>query len=123
MKRAALERQRTIAVWRRHLASHGADAALCACELQPGRFRKGQRVGGCGNARCYLCHSDKLLGLPNRSRQRTKVTFRDWNSFSRKERGGAAQRQIHFVRRLGLICINIELFDLCANLQQKDNDC
>lgn len=78
MERAALERRRTIAVWRRHLASHGTGAALCACELNPGRFRKGQRIGGCGNARCYLCHGEKLLGLPNPSQQRAEVSFREW---------------------------------------------
>jgi hypothetical protein len=25
-----------------------------------GRFRKGQRIGGCGNPRCWVCHSAKL---------------------------------------------------------------
>jgi hypothetical protein len=78
MKRAAIDRQRTIAVWRRHLASHSADAAHYAHEIQPGRFRKGQRIGGCGNPRCYLCHCDKLLGVPNRSQQRAEISFREW---------------------------------------------
>ena len=78
MKRAALERQRTVTVWRRHLASHDDTQVLCACEFQPGRFRKGQRIGGCGNAQCYLCHCDKLLGLPTRSQQRADVSVREW---------------------------------------------
>jgi hypothetical protein len=78
MKRAALERTRTVGVWRRHLVSHGIDAALCACEYQPGRFRKGQRVGGCGNARCYLCHPEKLLNIPDRSQRRADVSFWEW---------------------------------------------
>jgi hypothetical protein len=65
MRRAALERPRTLRVWRRHLARHLAfspAAILCVCEFQPGRFRKGERVGGCRRARCYLCHPGKLLG-------------------------------------------------------------
>ncbi len=78
MKRAALERQRTVAIWRRHLASHHGTDVLCTCEFQPGRFRKGQRIGGCGNAQCYLCHYDKLLGLPTLSQRRADVSFREW---------------------------------------------
>ena len=78
MKRAAFERRRTISVWRRHLASHGADAALCACDYQPGRFRKGQRVGGCGNARCYLCHGEKLFKIPDRSQRRADASLLEW---------------------------------------------
>ena len=61
MQRAEIERVRTIRTWRSHLLTHGAQV-LCVCELQPGRFRKSQRVGGCGRARCWLCHSDKLSG-------------------------------------------------------------
>jgi hypothetical protein len=79
MKRAAFERVRTIAVWRRHLASHGAEVGLCDCELQPGRFRKGQRIGGCGNARCYLCHFEKLFGFPKPSQRRAEISFREWS--------------------------------------------
>ena len=78
MKRAASERARTISVWRRHLVSHGVDAALCSCEYQAGRFRKSQRVGGCGTARCYLCHSEKLLKIPDRSQRRAEASFQEW---------------------------------------------
>lgn len=74
MKRAVLERSRTVSVWRRHLVSRGVDAALCSCEHQPGRFRKGHRVGGCGKARCYLCHSEELLDIPDRSQGRAEVS-------------------------------------------------
>jgi hypothetical protein len=63
MRRAALEKQRTLQVWRRHLVTHGVPL-VCGCELQPGRFRKSQRVGGCGRPRCWLCHYDKLAGNP-----------------------------------------------------------
>jgi hypothetical protein len=62
VKRAALERPRTVRTWRGHLGRHAAPVA-CACELQPGRFRKAQRIGGCNKSRCWLCHGDKLAGL------------------------------------------------------------
>ena len=61
MKRAAIERSRTLRTWRSHLRTH-REAVLCACEFQPGRFRKSQRVGGCGRSLCWLCHGDKLAG-------------------------------------------------------------
>lgn len=80
MKRATQERQRTISVWRRHLRIHGENVALCMCEFQLGRFRKGQRVGGCGNSRCYLCHSEKLFGVPNRPGRRSEVSWKEWCS-------------------------------------------
>jgi hypothetical protein len=63
MRRAALEKARTIQTWRRHLVTHGSEIA-CECELQPGRFRKSQRVGGCRRPGCWLCHFDKLSGIP-----------------------------------------------------------
>lgn len=65
MRRAAIERPRTLRTWRRHIArTHGGDTSLCICDRQPSRFRKGQRVGGCGNARCFVCHYEKILDLP-----------------------------------------------------------
>jgi len=62
MKRAASERLRTLHVWRKHSRAHRGEV-LCRCEWQPGRFRKAQRVGGCGRPQCWLCHYDKLAGL------------------------------------------------------------
>lgn len=42
MRRAALERARTVRVWRKHLQFAGEEhAASCVCELQAGHFRKG----------------------------------------------------------------------------------
>lgn len=58
MKRAAIEKARTIRAWEQHLAGHDG-VALCHCEFEVGIFRKGQRVGGCGKARCSLCHGAK----------------------------------------------------------------
>ncbi|MCW5625150.1 MAG: hypothetical protein KIT73_10590 [Burkholderiales bacterium] len=72
MKRASLDRLRTLRTWRAHLRRHSADVA-CVCERQPGRFRKGQRIGGCGNPRCWLCHHDKLAGIPTRHEQRARA--------------------------------------------------
>jgi hypothetical protein len=63
MRRATLEKHRTIQTWRPHLATHGL-TLICECELQSGRFRKSQRVGGCGRPRCYLCHFAKLTDQP-----------------------------------------------------------
>lgn len=61
MQRAAIEKLRTLRTWRSHLAMHGERIA-CDCELQPGRFRKTQRIGGCGRPQCWLCHFGKLSG-------------------------------------------------------------
>ena len=35
---------------------------FCRCDQQAGRFRK-RRALGCGHARCFLCHGDKILGI------------------------------------------------------------
>lgn len=32
-------------------------------DLALGKYRKTQRVGGCHNSRCFMCHHEKLLGL------------------------------------------------------------
>jgi len=79
MRRAAIERFRTLRVWRQHLATHGAKV-VCDCEFQAGRFRKSQRVGGCGRPRCWLCHFDKLAEIP---------TVRDLRSFASEREGFA----------------------------------
>lgn len=78
MKRAADERERTVNLWRRHLALHESSAELCRCEAQPGRFRKGQRIAGCGNSRCYLCHREKLLKQPTPQQRRSNCVLREW---------------------------------------------
>ena len=76
MMRAALERPRTLRTWRRHLATHSFSLP-CDCELQPGRFRKGQRVGGCGKAACWICHYSKLAGYPSLQYYRHLNAFRE----------------------------------------------
>ena len=77
MKRAAVEKVRTLHVWRAHLRTHRSEAVACVCETQIGRFRKGERIGGCGNPRCWLCHSQKLGGVPKLRQRRAMVTFEE----------------------------------------------
>jgi hypothetical protein len=74
MRRAAAERAQTISTWRQHLATHTSEI-LCICEFQSGRFRKSQRVGGCGKSRCWLCHRVKLEKLATPGEQRAFVAF------------------------------------------------
>jgi len=69
MKRAAIEKPKTVHTWRNHLATHHGQL-IWDCELQPGRFRKSQRIGGCGRPRCWLCHPDKLAGRPTIQQRR-----------------------------------------------------
>jgi len=40
-----------------------------------GRFRKGQRIGGCGNSRCWLCHPGKLGQVPKVAQLRLQQAF------------------------------------------------
>ena len=79
MKRAAAERMRTWNVWREHLRRHRVEGSTlaCECEFQMGRFRKGQRLGGCGNPRCWLCHSGKLGHEPTPKELRSMETFKE----------------------------------------------
>ncbi|HEY9099724.1 MAG TPA: hypothetical protein VIN38_12720 [Thiobacillus sp.] len=59
MQRAARERIRTRNQHKRWLALARA-RGLPIPVLSANLFRKRLRVGGCGNARCWLCHGDKL---------------------------------------------------------------
>ncbi len=77
MKRAAVEKLRTWNVWRNHLRTHRREPVACVCELQLGRFRKSQRIGGCGNPQCWVCHSEKLGRVPKLKQLRAMVTFKE----------------------------------------------
>jgi hypothetical protein len=77
MKRAAVEKLRTRNVWLDHLRTHRGEKVACVCDFQMGRFRKGQRVGGCGNPRCWVCHSQKLDHEPTVRQLRGMETFRE----------------------------------------------
>lgn len=78
MKRAHQERPRTVRMWRQHLSLHDPELLLCPCEFQPGRFRKGQRIGGCGKARCDVCHGDKLRKRPTRQQRWSDLSYKEW---------------------------------------------
>jgi hypothetical protein len=90
MRRAALERDRALREWHKHRALHAsdfqalggvlsnwvpgvspADLVTCACDNQPGRFRKGQRWSSnvFGNPRTY--------GERTRQEARSDADFRD----------------------------------------------
>jgi hypothetical protein len=65
MRRAAIERPRTLRVWRSHSRLiHNKHPTTCPCDQQPGRFRKGQRRAGCSRAHCWLCSWPKLTHQP-----------------------------------------------------------
>jgi hypothetical protein len=76
MRRAALERARTRRVWLQHLRTHD-ELVNCDCELQPGRFRKSQKVGGCGRPHCWLCHYSKLADIPTPQELRMLERYRE----------------------------------------------
>ena len=94
MKRAAVEKLRTRNVWLNHLWRHRADGAAvtCVCELQMGRFRKGQRIGGCGNPRCWVCHADKLGREPRMKQLRWQQTFNLETAVDRYQSGGTPRQ-------------------------------
>ena len=79
MRRASLERGRALRVWRAHLAYvHQNRPIGCDCELQPNRFRKTERIAGCRNSRCFLCHAGKLSGRPTPQEVRAILSHREW---------------------------------------------
>jgi hypothetical protein len=78
MKRANSEKRHTVQVWRVHLSWHGPGPLAGHCKLQIGPVRKGQRARGCGKARCYLCHGDKLLQRPTLQRRRLDMSYKEW---------------------------------------------
>jgi len=77
LKRAAVDRRRALRVakaWQRR--SNGGDAGL-AISQQIGRFRKGRRIGGCGNAHCQVCHFSKIHGYPTLHEEKAWLAYRD----------------------------------------------
>lgn len=72
MRRWHQEYFRTRRVWLKHLRlvhDWPTGPIDCSCEFQVGRFRKGERAGGCGRARCQVCHYYKF---PKRIRTRAE---------------------------------------------------
>ncbi len=79
MRRASLERRRTLRVWRAHnRIIHENLPTHCPCDKQPGRFRKGQRVAGCPNPRCWLCKRHKRTSEPTIHEYRAAVSHLEW---------------------------------------------
>jgi hypothetical protein len=76
MKRAAAEKIRTLRVWQQYRCKHERYHQSSSAR-QPGRFRKAWRAAGCGHARCWLCHADKLAGLPPMQERRASVVLRE----------------------------------------------
>jgi hypothetical protein len=62
MYRAAVERPRTFATWAKHQHIVHPQGSTCVCDVQPGRFRKGQKQAGCGKT-CYMCKPWKRAGF------------------------------------------------------------
>lgn len=47
--------------------------------IEQGRFRKALRCGGCGRARCQVCHSDKFpKRIPTRKERQSFYDFQDY---------------------------------------------
>ena len=58
-----------------HLIYSGSDQTLDR-DRQLGRFRKRSGLG-CGRARCFLCHGDKLLNRQTREESLADVKMKD----------------------------------------------
>lgn len=76
MKRAAMDRPRAIRIWRKR-SSLSTRLGHFDREYYPGHFRKGLRVGGCGNSACWLCHGGKIEGRPTIQEWRHDLSYRD----------------------------------------------
>lgn len=76
MQRAAREYARSLRQHRRWL-EHMRARGLTVAALAPNRFRKQLRTGGCGHARCWLCHGDKLAQRPTPRLLRALAAGRD----------------------------------------------
>jgi hypothetical protein len=65
MYRAAVEKTRTLKTWKQHnIRVHkGEDETGCICDRQANRFRKGQKILGCGKgSRCLFCSNPRNRG-------------------------------------------------------------
>ncbi|MCZ6784949.1 MAG: hypothetical protein O7G30_16745 [Proteobacteria bacterium] len=81
MRRARIERQRTLRVWHAHnLLAHDGLPSNCTCDEQPGRFRKGERAGGCGRQHCGLCRRYKLHKELTARDYRAALSLLEWGS-------------------------------------------
>lgn len=75
MKRAAIDKPRAHRVQELHYRLASSFGRTTRPEV--GRFRKGLRVAGCGNARCWLCDGSKLSNEPTIGSRRSVATYRE----------------------------------------------
>ncbi|ODU38456.1 MAG: hypothetical protein ABS92_13705 [Thiobacillus sp. SCN 63-374] len=74
MQRAAREKCRALQQRKRWLVL--ARAQGIPADARPANFfRKHQRIGGCGKARCWLCHGGKLAQHPTPQTRRAAARF------------------------------------------------
>ena len=76
MQRATREYARSHRQYRRWL-EHMRARGLPVEPQAPNHFRKQLRIGGCGRARCWLCHADKLAKRPAPRQLRALAAGRD----------------------------------------------
>jgi hypothetical protein len=74
IKRGLKERRRTSSVYR--LAYLSPDDSFNKFETQRGRYRK-KDAYDCGNPKCMLCHSEKILGIKPFSQKKADADFKD----------------------------------------------
>ena len=80
MRRAALEKARTLRVWRAHnRIIHQNESTGCVCDEQAGRFRKGQRAAGCSIGAHCVCKYHKPFREPTLQEARANLSHREWN--------------------------------------------
>tara|TARA_Y100000034_G_scaffold113512_2_gene148616 strand:+ start:1065 stop:1397 length:333 start_codon:yes stop_codon:yes gene_type:complete len=99
MKRYHDERHITYRNWQEHLNIHrqsnidqgkSPDDIHCPCDRQMGRFHK-RDAYDCGNTRCFICHSDKLLKIPHRQEILADIAFQEQlDEFNAESRPRAA---------------------------------
>ena len=86
VKRAALEKNRTRRTWKKHISfAHAYEIqttgiTACICDQQVNRFRKGQKMLGCGQPQCMSCHPGKVLGKPTIAELKARVVEKEGRS-------------------------------------------
>ena len=69
MKRWHEEAGRTHKQWKFYKSTGGKNKSV-------GCFRK-RKAMDCGNSRCYLCHYDKIVGIPNRQQMAADIELNE----------------------------------------------
>lgn len=78
MYRAAIEKLRTVKTWRTHQQLNHNNR-ICGCDNEVNRFRKGQKIHGCGRGRrCRVCSLEKYYDRPRISDLKQMDRERDY---------------------------------------------